>query len=64
MNQPPELDKHNADYQPQAWRHYTDEELTWWVRLLRKRAGMRTDPVKAAKDREDADNYERMLSCL
>ena len=28
---------------------------------MRKRASMRNEPLKAAKDLKDADNYEAML---
>ncbi len=64
MNKPETPDSikaHDADYTPDAWMDYTEEELLWWVRLLRKRAGMRTVKEKALKDRADADNYEKML---
>lgn len=57
------IEKHNADYKNDGKAHleYTVEELQWWVRLLRKRAGMRTDEAKRAKDLYDANNYEQML---
>jgi hypothetical protein len=56
------ISKHNADYDPpDAYKQYTDEELQWWVKLLRKRAGMRVPGPKRDKDNYDADNYEKML---
>lgn len=61
---PESIQPHAGDYQPAAWRDYTQEELEWWVRLLNKRAGMRTDPQKAEKDRYDAANYQEMLEAL
>lgn len=64
METPESIKPHEGDYQRDAWQDYTAEELRWWVRLLRKRAEMRTDPTKAAKDRYDADNYEAMLDAL
>lgn len=44
-----------------AWKEYTTEELAWWVKLLTKRAGMRTDEAKREKDLYDASNYQHML---
>jgi hypothetical protein len=59
------IDDHNADYDPpDAWKAYTVEELEWWVRLLRKRAGMRVAGPKRDKDLYDADNYAAMLEVL
>ncbi len=55
------LQKHEADYKPAAWREYTAEELTWWVRLLCKRAGHRQPGEKRHKDLYDAGNYLSML---
>ena len=57
---PESIKKHEPDYHPDAWMQYSIEELEWWVKLLTKRAEMRTDPVKKAKDLEDAANYEKM----
>jgi hypothetical protein len=36
-------------------------ELGWWVHLLTKRAEMRTNPEKRAKDLYDARNYHTMM---
>lgn len=55
------LSEHEHKYTPEAWKGYTVGELGMWGHLLRKRADMRTEPEKAAKDRADADNYESML---
>ncbi len=55
------LKAHEADYKPAAWTEYTAEELTWWVRLLCKRAGHRDNPEKRHKDLYDAGNYLAML---
>lgn len=55
------LQEHEHKYAPDAWKDYTVAELAMWVHLLRKRAEMRTEPDKAEKDRQDADNYETML---
>jgi hypothetical protein len=55
------LKAHQADYKPAAWKEYTVEELTWWVRLLCKRAGHRDNPEKRHKDLYDAGNYLSML---
>lgn len=55
------LKEHEHKFAPDAWKDYTTGELAMWVHLLRKRATMRTDADKAAKDWADADNYETML---
>ncbi len=61
MNEPESIKAQESEYKPHAWHAYTSEELQWWVTLLRKRAEMRTDPAKAAKDRADASAYADML---
>jgi hypothetical protein len=61
MQTPEQIKPHAVKYNPDAWKDYSISELAMWVHLLRKRATMRTDPDKAAKDRMDADNYESML---
>lgn len=62
---PDSISRHDADYSPaDAWRQYTEEELEWWVKLLTKRAGMRTPGPKQDKDRYDAANYQEMLDKL
>lgn len=55
------MDEHAHKYKPDAWQHHTIEELQWWVKLLTKRAGMRTDEAKREKDLADAANYQKML---
>lgn len=64
VQSPESIQPHEGDYRPEAWLEYTEEELSWWVLLLRKRAGMRTDPVKRDKDNYDANNYETMLRTI
>lgn len=64
METPEGIKAHEGDYKPASWRQYTVEELRWWVRLLRKRAGHRTDEAKRQKDLYDADNYESMLKAI
>lgn len=54
-------ESHSGDYAPDAWKQYSIEELGQWVALLTKRAAMRTDPAKAAKDIKDAANYADMI---
>jgi hypothetical protein len=61
MQTPDQIKEHDARFTPDAWTQYTVAELVMWVHLLRKRANMRAEPEKAAKDRADADNYEAML---
>ncbi len=56
------LEENQPNYKKEAWKNYTDEELRWWIKLLRKRAGHRSDPEKRTKDLKDASNYELMLS--
>ena len=56
-------ENHNSDYKAEGkvWEEYTTFELAMWSYLLRKRATMRTDAVKAKKDNYDADNYFEMF---
>jgi len=61
MKMPEGLREHQKDYREGAWREYTAEELQWWVRLLTKRAGHRTNPEKRDKDLHDAANYQAIL---
>ena len=56
------LGEHQSKFKVKSWKNYTDEELRWWIKLLRKRAEHRTDPEKKAKDIKDASNYGLMLS--
>lgn len=56
------LDENQSKFKTGAWKNYTDEELRWWIKLLRKRAEHRTDEDKKYKDLKDANNYELMLS--
>jgi hypothetical protein len=58
------LEKHEVDYKPNAYADYTAEELGWWVKLLTKRAGMRSDSLKRGKDLYDAANYQAMKDAL
>ena len=55
------IDQNDKYYKPQAWESYTLAELGQWVHLLAARAGHRSDPVKRAKDLEDARNYWHMM---
>jgi len=55
------LNKHQKDYKPEAWKEYTFSELGNFVHLLAKRAGHRANPVKEAKDLYDAGNYLNMM---
>jgi hypothetical protein len=61
MKNPKQIEEHAHKFTPAAWTQFTVAELSMWAHLLRKRAGMRTEPHKAAKDRTDADNYEAMM---
>lgn len=56
------LDENQSKFKEGAWKNYTDEELRWWIKLLRKRAGNRKDEAKRDKDLKDANNYALMLS--
>lgn len=58
------MNEHDHKFKKDAWHEYSVAELAMWVHLLRKRADMRTEPDKAAKDRMDADNYEAMLKVM
>jgi hypothetical protein len=55
------FEQHDHRFRPDAWTDYTVAELAMWAHLLRKRAEMRLEPEKAAKDRADAASYEAML---
>lgn len=61
MKTPDEIKADEPRFKPNAWHGYTVAELAMWSHLLRKRADMRAEPEKAAKDRTDADAYEVML---
>lgn len=61
MQTPEQIEEHDARFKPDAWKDYTVAELAMWSHLLRKRAAMRVEPEKAAKDIADAENYEAML---
>tara|TARA_R110000782_G_scaffold264106_1_gene357160 strand:- start:88 stop:288 length:201 start_codon:yes stop_codon:yes gene_type:complete len=61
MKTPNQIKADAERFTPDAWKQFTVAELSMWAHLLRKRAGMRTEPHKAAKDRIDADNYEAMM---
>jgi len=64
IDDPKQIEEHAAKYTAHAWNDYTQEELEWWVRLLTKRAGMRTDDAKREKDLADAANYQSMLDAM
>jgi hypothetical protein len=61
MQTPKTIAEHAEKYRADAWKEYTPAELGSWVALLVKRAGMRTDHAKRAKDLDDAENYLAML---
>lgn len=56
------LAENQSKFKENTWKNYTDEELRWWIKLLRKRAGNRKDEVKRDKDLKDSNNYSLMLS--
>jgi len=56
------LNEHQSKFKVKSWKNYTDEELRWWIKLLRKRAEHRSDEEKRDKDLKDASNYALMLS--
>jgi hypothetical protein len=64
LHEPEGLAPHGADYKPDAWMDWTLYELGWWVHLLTKRAGMRADPHRRAKDLHDAANYQAMAQAF
>lgn len=53
---------HQKDYKHEVWMEYTNEELSWWVKLFTKRSQHRTTKKKALKDLDDAKNYLWMLT--
>lgn len=61
METPKRIEKDEPNYRPAAWQEYDLAELGWWVHLLVKRAGMRANPEKRAKDLEDAAAYLAMM---
>ena len=56
------LGEHQSKFKVKSWKNYTDEELRWWITLLRKRAEHRSDKDKRDKDLKDASNYTLMLN--
>jgi hypothetical protein len=58
---PDSIIKDEPNYQPAAWQDYTLAELGSWVHLFVKRAGMRDNPAKKAKDLADAQAYLDMM---
>lgn len=61
MKTPTQIKNDEPRFLADAWKAYSIAELAMWVHLLRKRAEMRAEPEKAAKDLKDAENYEAML---
>jgi len=61
LSTPERCEPHQVDYKPRAWEAYTLAELGWWVHLLTKRAGHRSNAEKRAKDLYDAKNYLSMM---
>jgi len=57
-----DFEKHNADYAPEAYLHYSYTEFGQIVNFLMKRASMRTDEKKREKDIYDARNYLAMMN--
>lgn len=64
MKTPEQIKNEAHRFAPDAWKDYSLAELAMWTHLLRKRAGMRAEESKAAKDMADADNYEAMLRAM
>jgi hypothetical protein len=56
------LGEHQSKFKVKSWKNYSDEELEWWIKLLRKRAEHRSDEEKRNKDLKDASNYALMLN--
>lgn len=61
LHTPDSIKDRSSSYKNDAWKQYTAEELYWWVRLLSKRAGHRTEREKIEKDMKDAQAYLDML---
>ncbi len=61
LEEPAAIAANAPAYKPAAWQEYTLDELGHWVRLFVKRAGMRADAAKRAKDLDDAQNYLSMM---
>jgi hypothetical protein len=57
METPESIKPHEPNYKANAWEGYTLSELGNWVHLFSKRAEMRNDKEKQAKDLRDASNY-------
>ena len=57
MRTPEEIREYEQDYVEGAWAKYTEEEYSWWIRLLVQRALARTNDEKKRKDLIDARNY-------
>lgn len=55
------ISEHENDYISQAYKRWTLAELGQWVALLHARSFHRSNPEKAAKDRQDARNYWLMM---
>lgn len=56
------FEKHNDDYNYDAYLHYSYEEFGSIINFLLKRASMRTNREKQDKDIYDARNYMEMMA--
>ena len=54
------IDDNQHNYSTNAYLFYSVTELEWWVKLLTKRAGHRSNVEKRDKDLKDAANYQLM----
>lgn len=61
LEDPQSIVPHAPDYSDSAWKEYSVSELGWWVHLLVRRAGMRSNPEKKSKDLMDAQAYLDMI---
>lgn len=55
------FEAHATKYKDNAWLDYSIQELGNFIHLFVKRASMRADPEKRAKDFYDARNYLKMI---
>jgi hypothetical protein len=54
------VERDRGRFRPRSWESYTWEELYWWVKLLAKRSGNRTEADRSDKDLADAHDYLAM----